>query len=260
MNKGHKSLPKIVGVIPARFASTRLPGKVLADINGKPILQHTYENLLRSKFIKEVLVAVDDPRVAEAVKVFGGTPVMTDPALPSGTDRVAAAVKERDCDIVANVQGDEPFLDARLIDQTIKLLIDDPALPMGTLCHEIPPELYNDPGIVKVALAKDGRGLYFSRSLIPFPRSQQGYRAYEHIGLYVFRKPFLMQFVQWAPTPLEQRESLEMLRILEHGYPIKVAIAAGAEYGFSIDTEEDLQKARAYVAKLKQEGKEREYP
>ncbi len=254
MSKGRKILPKIVAVIPARFASSRLPGKVLADIGGKILIQHTYENLTSSKYISEILVAVDDPRVAKAVKAFGATAVMTDPALPSGTDRVAAAVKQHDCDIVANIQGDEPFLATRLIDQTIKLLIDDPVLPIGTLCHEIPSELYNDPGIVKVALAKDGRGLYFSRSLIPFPRSQQGYHAYEHIGLYVFRKAFLMQFVQWAPTPLEQRESLEMLRILEHGHAIKVAIATGAEYGFSIDTEEDLEKARAYVAKLKHKG------
>ena len=240
---------KIIGVIPARFASSRLPGKVLADIGGKPLIQHTYENTLQSELIAQILVAVDDPRVEEAVLAFGGTPIMTDPELPSGSDRVAATIRDLDCDIVINIQGDEPFLPVHILDQAIQLLIDDPELPVGTVCREIfTEEEFNDPSVVKVALAPDGRGLYFSRSLIPHPRRTENYHAYEHIGVYVFRKEFLLQFVEWESTPLEKTESLEMLRILEHGHLIKVAIAESEDYGFSIDTPDDLEKARAYYA------------
>ncbi|HMF31065.1 MAG TPA: 3-deoxy-manno-octulosonate cytidylyltransferase [Candidatus Lokiarchaeia archaeon] len=246
-------MPKIIGVIPARFASSRLPGKVLADIGGKPLIQHTYENALQSKFLEEILVAVDDPRVEEAVLAFGGTPIMTDPALPSGSDRVAATVRDMDCDIVVNIQGDEPFLPVHIVDQAIQLLLDDPELPIGTVCREIfTEEELNDPGVVKVALAPDGRGLYFSRSIIPYPRNNKDFHAYEHIGVYVFRKDFLLQYVEWEPTPLERAESLEMLRILEHGYPIKVAVTASEDYGFSIDTPDDLEKAREYYAEKHQ--------
>jgi 3-deoxy-manno-octulosonate cytidylyltransferase (CMP-KDO synthetase) len=154
-----------------------------------------------------------------------------------------------DCDIVINIQGDEPFLPVHILDQAIQLLIDDPELPVGTVCREIfTEEEFNDPSVVKVALAPDGRGLYFSRSLIPHPRRTENYHAYEHIGVYVFRKEFLLQFVEWESTPLEKTESLEMLRILEHGHLIKVAIAESEDYGFSIDTPDDLEKARAYYA------------
>jgi 3-deoxy-manno-octulosonate cytidylyltransferase (CMP-KDO synthetase) len=246
---------KIIGVIPARYESSRLPGKVLADIGGKPMIQHVYERAKQSRLLEDLIVAVDDERVADAVKKFGGKSVMTDPALPSGTDRVAAAVKDLDVEIVCDIQADEPFTNAHFIDDAVQPLIDNPKLRFSTIMHSIDyPDGLNDPGVVKVVRDINGYGLYFSRSLIPYPRYKEIHKAYEHLGVYAYRKKALMQFVQWPPSPLEQTESLEQLRILDNDEKIYVAESKEKFYALSVDTAADLEEARKLYAELKAKG------
>lgn len=246
---------KIIGVIPARFGSSRLPGKVLADIGGKSMIQHVYERAKKSVLLEDLLVAVDDQRVADVVKKFGGKAVMTDPALPSGTDRVAAAVKNLDVDIVCNIQSDEPFTSANFIDEAVRPLIEHPELNFSTVMHSIDyPEGLDDPGVVKVVRDINGYGLYFSRSLIPYPRYKDKHKAYEHLGVYAYRKKALLKFVEWAPSPLEQAEALEQLRILDNDEKIYVAESKVPFYALSVDTQEDLEKAQKLYAELKAKG------
>lgn len=242
---------KIVGIIPARYASSRLPGKVLADIGGKPMIQHVYENAGQSKHLHEIYVAVDDERVQKAVTSFGGKAIMTDPNCPSGTDRVAAAARKIDADIVVNIQADEPFSNAAIIDEAIEPMLENPKISFSTVMHLImKPEGYNDSGVVKAVRDSDGFGLYFSRSLIPHPRYKENYEAYEHLGVYVYRKDALLRFVEWGPSPLEKAESLEMLRILEHDEKLYVAKSTQSSYDLSVDTQEDLEKARKVYAEM----------
>jgi 3-deoxy-manno-octulosonate cytidylyltransferase (CMP-KDO synthetase) len=245
--------PTIIGVIPARYASTRLEGKVLADIGGKPMVQHVYEAALKSKLLEKVIVAVDDERVLNAVQEFGGEAVMTDPECPSGTDRVAAAVQDLDVDIVVNIQADEPFTNANFIDEAVQPLIDNEELQFSTVCHSIDdPDKYPDPGTVKVVRDLQGNGLYFSRALIPYPRYPEDYIAYEHLGIYAYRKDALLRFIQWPPSPLERTESLEMLRILDNDEKIYVAQSNEKYYALSVDTQEDLEEARQLYEQLQQ--------
>lgn len=238
---------KIIGVIPARYASSRFPGKVLETIGEKPMIQHVYENACKSEYLEEVLVAVDDARVQAAVEGFGAPVVMTDPGLPSGTDRVAAAVRDRPVDIVCNIQGDEPFSNPGLIDEAIAPLLERPDVDFATLRARIhDPAGHADPGVVKCVVDRDNYGLYFSRSLIPYPRDETDFVAYEHVGIYVYRKAALLRFVSWAPSPLERVEGLEQLRILENGEKLYVAESRAPFYALSVDTPEDLEKARRF--------------
>jgi 3-deoxy-manno-octulosonate cytidylyltransferase (CMP-KDO synthetase) len=246
-------MKKII-VIPARYASTRLPGKPLVDIGGKPLLQLVYDEARRSKLADSVFIATDDERIVKAANAFGVNAIMTDPALPSGTDRVFAAIQGRKADIVVNLQGDEPFIEASIIDKLFSAM-EDGVAEIATLCCPIADEReYLDPNTVKVVVDHSGFALYFSRSPIPFFRSPNSELrtpnlSYKHIGIYAFTRRFLEQFVSMPKSRLEEAESLEQLRALENGHRIKVLVT---EYkGFGIDTPEDLDRARQILRKLK---------
>jgi 3-deoxy-manno-octulosonate cytidylyltransferase (CMP-KDO synthetase) len=237
-----------VAVIPARWASTRFPGKPLFPILGKPLVQHTWERCLRAKTISQVIVATDDMRIAEAAFEFGAEVTLTSPKHPSGTDRLAeVAARLRGVKHIINVQGDEPAIDPRLIDRLVKALQDNPRLEMVTAACPFPEETaVLNPNNVKVVTALDGRALYFSRSPIPFDRDKTSRLApLWHIGLYGYRRDFLAQFVRWRPTPLENSEKLEQLRALEHGASIKVITTKS--HGVGVDTPEDVQRAIAVL-------------
>lgn len=239
---------KIIGIIPARYGSTRLEGKPIKDILGKPMIQYVYENVQNAKLIDDVIVATDDQRIVDAVDFFGGKAYLTSIDHTTGTDRIAEVAREIEADIIVNIQGDEPLLDPRLIDEAIQPMIDDPDLPTCTLCRPIDnDEDLHSPHVVKAVFDLSGNALYFSRSLIPFPRKADGFQAYEHIGIYVYRKDFLMRYVSLPPTLLEKTESLEQLRILENGYRLKLVVSSFPYTGLSVDTAEDLEKVRKII-------------
>jgi 3-deoxy-manno-octulosonate cytidylyltransferase (CMP-KDO synthetase) len=244
---------KVVGVIPARYGSTRLEGKPLADICGWPMIRHVYAAASRARLLDQVVVATDDARVLAAVEAFGGQARLTSPACPTGSDRIAEVVAGLDVDIVVNVQGDEPLLESGMIDEVVQPLLDDPALPTCTLCYQIAEEAkLADPNVVKVVCDCQGYALYFSRSLIPYPRKRVALAVYEHIGLYAYRKDFLLHYVQMPQTPLELTESLEQLRVLENGYKMRAVTTRYTYGGLSVDTAEDLAAVRAIVAARQQ--------
>lgn len=243
--------PLVAGIIPARYASTRLPGKALRLIGGKPMIQRVYERCRHATVLDQVCVATDDERIARTVEGFGGRAIMTSPDHASGTDRLAEAVQSIPAHIVVNIQGDQPFIDPVMIAEAVQPMIDDASLPMATLMHPIanPGDLH-DPSVVKVAVDLAGFALYFSRSLIPYPRMPVPHTVYEHVGLYVYRREFLLKLARLEPTPLERVESLEQLRVLEHGYRIRVieTHAVDNEFtGFSVDTPADLDRAEAML-------------
>lgn len=241
---------KAIAILPARFGSQRYPGKPLLRETGKYLIQHVHEQVSRCRHVSSVLVATDDQRIFDAVISFGGSVVMTRDDHPTGTDRVAEAAAATDAELVINVQGDEPEIDPASIDQLVEMMRDDPAVPIGTLaCPFSAGSDPTNPNAVKVALSQTGRALYFSRSLIPYPRDQGG-RSVEpsnwllHLGLYAYRRDFLFKLSTLPPTPLEQVEKLEQLRVLEHGYPMAVAKVSRATGG--VDTPEDYA---AFVAR-----------
>jgi 3-deoxy-manno-octulosonate cytidylyltransferase (CMP-KDO synthetase) len=243
--------PTVIGIIPARYGSTRLPGKALRLILGKPMVQRVYERALEARTVSSVCVATDDERIARVVEGFGGRALMTSPDHPSGTDRLAEAARGMDAEIIVNVQGDQPFLDPLMIEEAVQPLLDDPGLPMATLMHAVArPEDLEDPAVVKVVVGRAGDALYFSRSLIPYPRQATPHPVYEHVGLYVYRRDFLQQLAQLPPTPLEKVESLEQLRVLEHGFRLRVVETRCRDHafsGFSVDTDQDLARAEAML-------------
>jgi 3-deoxy-manno-octulosonate cytidylyltransferase (CMP-KDO synthetase) len=229
-------------VIPARYASTRFPGKPLARLWGKPLIQHVYERAGRSRLCQRAIVATDDERIAAAARAFGAEVSMTRPDHPSGTDRSAEVAETLDSDLIVNVQGDEPLVDPAAIDAAVAPLAADSEIPMGTLCA--PLERIEDlanPNVVKVVLDQAGFALYFSRLPIPFVRDA-GVRVerYRHIGLYVYRREFLLKLATLPPTPLEQAERLEQLRVLEHGHRLRVVVVGSASPG--VDTPQDLER------------------
>jgi 3-deoxy-manno-octulosonate cytidylyltransferase (CMP-KDO synthetase) len=239
---------KITAVIPARYGSSRLAGKPLKEICGKPMIQHVYERVLKAALVQDVIVATDDERIVAAVEAFGGRAKMTSLDHKSGTDRVAEVMSVETADIVANVQGDEPLIDPRMIDEAIQPLVDDPSLLAATLCTPIiNEEDYNNPNVVKTVKDLQDNALFFSRSLIPYPRNHDGFQPFEHIGIYVFRYDFLMKFVSLPQTPLEKVESLEQLRILENGYRLRVTTTQYPYNAVSVDTQEDLDAVRAII-------------
>lgn len=239
-------MKKIV-VIPARFGSTRLPGKPLLDLCGKPLVQWAYERARESRLADEVLIATDDEQIRDAAQSFGAEAVMTSVACTSGTDRVYEAAQGRSAGIVVNLQGDEPFIRSDMID-AIFSVIEREHLDAATLCCPLRDNReYEDPNTVKVVLDRAGYALYFSRAPIPFVRDDRRASLYKHVGIYGFAMPLLEQFVGMEKGRLEETESLEQLRILENGYKIKVLTT---QYdGFGIDTEEDLQKAQKVLAR-----------
>lgn len=238
---------RAIGVIPARYASSRLPGKPLAEIAGRPMIEHVYRRAMEARSLEAVYVATDDRRIAEAVEAFGGRAVMTREDHRSGTDRIAEAVGALDVDVVVNVQGDEPLLDPGEIDAVVAPFRERPDLVMSTVATPLSdPRDVADPSVVKVVLDVRGDALYFSRLPIPFYRSGEPGRCLKHIGLYAYRTEFLLRYAALAPTPLEQAEQLEQLRVLEHGYRIHVVLTD--QDAISVDTPADLERVRALVA------------
>ena len=232
---------KIGCVIPARFGSTRLPGKPLADIAGKPMIQRVYERVTNAKKPEVFIVATDDQRVYDAVQSFGGTVVMTDANHPTGTDRLAEVAQQyTDLDVIINVQGDEPMIDANLIDQLAELFEADDVLQMATVATPLLEEEYDEPSAVKVILNKRNDAMYFSRSLIPYPRHDFVNTPLKHIGIYAYRRQFLLDYAKMEPTAAEQTESLEQLRALENGFSIRVITTDKRFVG--VDTPEDLAR------------------
>jgi 3-deoxy-manno-octulosonate cytidylyltransferase (CMP-KDO synthetase) len=246
---------KVVGVIPARYASTRLPGKPLQEILGKPMIQRVYQNASRSRQLEALIVATDDQRILRAVEAFGGRAVLTSKDHHTGTDRVAEAARGLECEIVVNIQGDEPFVHPGMIDEIVEPLLQDPRLPMCTSMHRIlDPRDFADPNVVKAVVNLAGDALYFSRSLIPYPRKSEGHRVFEHIGLYAYRRDFLFRYAALPQTPLEKLESLEQLRVLEHGYRLRVVETRQPYVALSVDTPEDLERARELARELESKG------
>lgn len=241
---------KVIGVIPARFASTRLKGKVLASINGKPMIQHVYERARQSRLLDEVIIACDDLRVKKAAEEFGARAVMTDPGHVCGTDRIVEAVADLDVQIVVNVQGDEPLISPVVIDDLIEAIQEDPEVSMATVIKRIndPKELDN-PNIVKVVIDNQQRAIYFSRSKIPFNRGSGEHVYFKHLGIYAYTKKFLLQFSTMPKAKLEIAESLEQLRAIENGYKIKTVITEIETVG--VDTPEDLVKVEKLIRERK---------
>ena len=241
---------KVLCVIPARYASTRLPGKPLSMIAGKPMIQHVYERACQAQLPSEVIVATDNEQVEQAVKAFGGKAVMTSPDHPSGTDRLAeVALKYPDVDIIVNVQGDEPMIPPEIIDRLAEAFEGDDDLSMATMKVLMNEDEYDDPSAVKVVTDLHGYALYFSRSLMPYPRNKPAdYKVYKHVGIYAYRRSFLLKYAALVPTPLERAESLEQLRVLENGYKIKVLESDFK--GIGVDTPEDLAAVNELMAKM----------
>ena len=241
---------KAVCVIPARYASTRLPGKPLKLIAGKPMIERVYEQAKKAKTLCDVIVATDDIRVFDAVKKFGGKAAMTRTDHKSGTDRLAEVVQNyQDADIVINVQGDEPMIPPEIIDALVNVFLDNKDLQMATMKCPMQEEEYNDPAAVKVVTDLNGYALYFTRSLVPYPRNKENLKVYKHVGIYAYRRDFLLKFAKLQQTPLELTESLEQLRALENG--IKIKVLESDFRGVGVDTPEDLIKVNEIFAKMK---------
>jgi 3-deoxy-manno-octulosonate cytidylyltransferase (CMP-KDO synthetase) len=250
----------VVAIIPARYGSTRLPGKPLATIGGKPMIQHVYESTSRAKELDRVVVATDDYRIEETVKKFGGEVVMTAKDHPTGTDRLAEVARKVRADLLVNVQGDLPFIHAETITRAVRPMKRDSSIPMATVCTAIFDEdEWLNPSIVKVVIDRKGFALYFSRAPIPYsrndgidlkggkvrPSAKRRLWGNRHLGLYVYQREFLLKFARLRPTALEQIESLEQLRALAYGYRIRVAEVE--ERSVEVDTPEDLHRAECYL-------------
>jgi 3-deoxy-manno-octulosonate cytidylyltransferase (CMP-KDO synthetase) len=227
----------VLAVIPARYASTRFPGKPLVDVAGKPMIRRIYDQVADCPVIDRVLVATDDERIRQTVEAFGGKVAMTSPECPSGTDRVAQAISGIEAEYIVNVQGDQVVLDVKALAGLVGEL--KAGAPMATIAAKALPEDREDPNCVKVVCGLDGNALYFSRSGIPFMRNAGHVEMLKHIGIYGFHRATLLRFTALAPSPLERAESLEQLRALENGISIRVIIAQGAFH--EINTPGDLE-------------------
>lgn len=247
---------KVVCIIPSRHQSSRFPGKPLADLCGKPMIQHVYERVLLAQTVSYAAVATDDERIRAAVQEFGGKAIMTSPHHRSGTDRIAEAVAGLDLgenDIVVNIQGDQPLFEPLQIDQVVQPLIDDASLPMTTLIYKIVRlEEITHPNAVKVVFDKDNLALYFSRATIPHVRDGGPTDYYKHHGIYAYHRSFLNTFTRLPEGKLERLEALEQLRALEHGYRIKVVVTE--HDSVEVDTPEELARVCDII---QGEGKER---
>ncbi|MBI4846103.1 MAG: 3-deoxy-manno-octulosonate cytidylyltransferase [Candidatus Omnitrophica bacterium] len=245
----------VVGIIPARYGSTRLRAKALADIAGKPMIQHIYERAKEASILEEVIIATDDERIKAAVERFNGKSILTAKEHLSGTERLTEVVFDLDVKIIVNIQGDEPLIHPSMINDVAYALLENPHLVMATLKHKITsPQELSDPNVVKVVTNKDNFALYFSRSPIPNITRSPDISAvpmYKHIGIYAYTKDFLLTFKGLKTSRLEEAESLEQLRALEHGYQIKVIETKHDT--ISVDTEADLKRV---IEKLKRSSSE----
>jgi 3-deoxy-manno-octulosonate cytidylyltransferase (CMP-KDO synthetase) len=239
---------KILGVIPARFASSRFPGKALASVAGKPMLQHVYERASQARYLTSLIVATDDDRIFDAARQFGARVRMTRPDHASGTDRVAEIASAENCDIVVNIQGDEPLIDPDAIDAAILPMAHDSEIQMATLKKSIEdPDEITNPNVVKVVTDFNGDAIYFSRSPIPYHRDGAvSGPYYKHIGLYLYQRDFLLAYSALPVGPLEQAERLEQLRALENGLRIRVVETDYESLG--VDTPEDLERVETLFA------------
>lgn len=247
--------PKVLGMIPARYGSSRFPGKMLTQITGKTLIQRTYENCMQCPLLDKIIIATDDDRIYNHAESFGASVVMTSPDCPTGSDRLADALKRhpklQDAEVIVLIQGDEPCVDPRIIQHVGEILLNDPAAVMSTAAtrlHTI--EEANNPSIVKCVIDQNQNALYFSRALIPAGhglkfRPENVY--YRHIGIYGYRPEFLMRYGELPQTPLQLAEDLEQLKVLEHGFRIKAAVV---DY-FSIDVNnpDDIQKVEQWLCK-----------
>jgi 3-deoxy-manno-octulosonate cytidylyltransferase (CMP-KDO synthetase) len=238
-------MKNILCVIPSRIRSTRLPGKPLLPIQGKPMVQRVYENAIRCPVFAKVIVATDSEEIASLITQIGGEACMTDPDLPTGSERVAAvAEKYPAMDVIINLQGDEPFIKPIMLQQLVAPYLAGETPEMTTLAYLLEPEKHADPGVVKVITDLQHNALYFSRAPIPFQRTEYAAPVYHHVGLYAFRRDFLMLYRTLPQTPLEKAESLEQLRVLEHGYKIRVCFTA--EKTLEINTPEEYELAQQF--------------
>ena len=244
-------MSEVTAIIPARWASTRFPGKPLVKLRGKPLVQHVWERARRAKSVDRVIIATDDMRIAEAAFDFGAEVALTSPKHPTGTDRLAEVARHLEpSSIVLNVQGDEPDIAPSTIDRLVRALREDPGLGMVTAANPVSTvaDLRN-PNVVKVVTDLAGRALYFSRSVIPHDRDGSGGTKYlRHQGIYGYRRKVLLDFVKWRPTPLEKAEKLEQLRALEHGVAIGVIVVKRPSIG--VDAPEDVARAVRALGRL----------
>ena len=238
----------MIGVVPARYGSSRLPAKALAEIDGVPMVVRVWRQASKAKSLSRVVVATDDERIAAPVRTAGGEAIMTLPTHPSGTDRIAEVAALIHADIYVNVQGDLPFIESDDLDALVEPMLGDETIAMATLATPIiDGHEWNNPSVVKVVCCADGNALYFSRSPIPHQRDGGMPReALRHIGVYAYRRDFLLKFAALSVGVLEQVEKLEQLRVLEHGY--KIRVVASVKPSIEVDTEADLMRAREAVA------------
>ncbi len=251
---------KAVGVIPARWGSTRFPGKPLVLVAGKPLLQWVIEGASQASRLSEICVATDDERIAGLARSLGVRVVMTDSELPTGTDRVWRAAQELEGDIIVNIQGDEPLIDGRLLDALVAPFFDDECLEMATLGRSLDNDALHSPNTAKIVLNERDEAIYFSRFPIPYSRRSADQEAHltgalKHIGIYAFRREFLARFCAQPPTALEVNEGLEQLRALFLGARIRVVRVEHEAYG--VDTPDDVQKIEAIIAKMDGKGMKR---
>jgi 3-deoxy-manno-octulosonate cytidylyltransferase (CMP-KDO synthetase) len=238
---------KILGVIPARYASTRFPGKSLANLDSRTILEHVHERASMARYLGPIVIATDDQRIYDAARGFGARVKMTRADHPSGTDRVAEVASAfDDVDLVVNIQGDEPLIDPGAIDAAILPLLEEPAIPMGTLKKRIEDSReVSNPNVVKVVTDRFENAIYFSRAIIPHFASHAGLALYKHIGLYVYRRNFLLKYSELPVGPLERAERLEQLRALENGFKIRVVETDYESLG--VDTPSDLERVQELI-------------
>ncbi len=243
----------VAAILPARFGSTRFPGKPLTPIAGKPMIQHVWERTRLAKHVDVVMIATDDERIRKACEAFGAHVEMTAEDHPTGTDRLAEVAARHDHDMIVNVQGDEPLIEGFVIDTAIEALQQDDQAAMSTIVHRAEEAAFDDPNRVKVVVDTAGRALYFSRAPIPFRRQATGIKPLQHVGLYVYRREFLLDFVELPRSPAEQAEELEQLRALENGYRILAPEVEGWS-SVPVDVPEDVALVEAVLAGLPTKG------
>jgi 3-deoxy-manno-octulosonate cytidylyltransferase (CMP-KDO synthetase) len=243
-----------LAIIPARYGSSRFPGKALTPIAGKPMIQHVWERTRLAKHVDAVIIATDDQRIRSSCEAFGATVEMTAATHPTGTDRLAEVASRHKHEIIVNVQGDEPLIEAFVIDRAIETLFRDDRASISTIVHRVEPAAFNDPNRVKVVVDSTGAALYFSRSAIPHPRANTNLGPLQHVGLYVYRRDFLLEFTRLPQSPAEIAEGLEQLRALENGYRVAAAEIEGWT-SIPVDVPEDVAVVEAVLRRSVERSK-----